>query len=151
MQIMSNSFSELKENVGKGVLEVVNPILGIGAAAGSVNPEIASTAGKLLTIGAGAAGMIGALSVGTGALMKMSGQFTQVSMARGVATKSLTGAGKAAGALGALAAAAVVYELGKALNDASINADKLAAAQDRASTAFAKTGKFDVSNFLARR
>jgi hypothetical protein len=98
MQIMSNSFSELKENVGKGVLEIVNPILGIGAAAGSVNPQIAETAGKLGTIGAGAAGMIGALSLGTGALMKMSGQFTQVSTVGGVATRSLTGAGKAAGA-----------------------------------------------------
>lgn len=149
MQIMSNSFSELKENVGKGVLEIVNPILGIGAAAGSVNPAIAETAGKLGTIGAGAAGMIGAVSVGTGALMKMKGQFTQVSMAGGVATTSLTGAGKAAGALGALAAAAVVYELGKALNDASINADKLAAATDRGSTAFAKTGKIDLGNFKA--
>ena len=147
MQIMSNSFSELKENVGKGVLEIVNPILGIGAAAGSVNPEIASTAGKLGTIGAGAAGMIGALSLGTGALMKMSGQFTQVATVGGVATRSLTGAGKAAGALGALAAAAVVYELGKALNDASINADKLAAATDRASNNFATTGKVNLQDF----
>jgi len=149
LQIMSNSFSELKENVGKGVLEIVNPLLGIGAAAGSVNPEIASTAGKLGTIAAGAAGMIGTVSIATGALMKMKGQFTQVSMAGGVATTSLTGAGKAAGALGALAAAAVVYELGKALNDASINADKLAAATDRGSTAFAKTGKIDLGNFKA--
>ena len=147
LQIMSNSFSELKENVGKGVLEIVNPILGIGAAAGSVNPQIAETAGKLGTIGAGAAGMIGTVSIATGALMKMKGQFTQVTGSGATATTSLTNAGKAAGALGALAAAAVVYELGKALNDASINADKLAAAQDRASTAFAKTGKFDVSNF----
>jgi hypothetical protein len=149
LQIMSNSFSELKENVGKGVLEIVNPILGIGAAAGSVNPAIAETAGKLGTIGAGAAGMIGTVSIATGALMKMKGQFTQVTGSGAAATTSLTTAGKAAGALGALAAAAVVYELGKALNDASINADKLAAATDRGSTAFAKTGKIDLGNFKA--
>ena len=149
MQIMSNSFSELKENVGKGVLEIVNPLLSIGATAGSINPEIASTAGKLGTIGAGAAGMIGTVSIATGALMKMKGQFTQVSGEGAAATTSLTGAGKAAGALGALAAAAVVYELGKALNDASINADKLAAATDRASTNFAATGKIDLSDFKA--
>jgi len=79
----------------------------------------------------------------------MKGQFTQVTGEGAAATTSLTGAGKAAGALGALAAAAVVYELGKALNDASINADKLAAATDRASTNFAATGKIDLKDFKA--
>jgi hypothetical protein len=147
MQIMSNSFSELKENVGKGVLEIVNPILGIGAAAGSVNPAIAETAGKLGTIGAGAAGMIGTVSLATGALMKMKGQFTQVTGSGATATTSLTGAGKAAGALGALAAAAAIYAIGDALNDASFNADKFAASTDRLSTDFAKTGKIDLEKF----
>ena len=147
MQIMSNSFSELKENVGKGVLEIVNPILGIGAAAGSVNPEIASTAGKLGTIGAGAAGMIGTVSIATGALMKMKGQFTQVTGSGAAATTSLTGAGKAAGAIGAIGAAVAIYEIGNALNDASFNADKFAASSDRLSTDFAKTGKIDLEKF----
>ena len=147
MQIMSNSFSELKENVGKGVLEIVNPILGIGAAAGSVNPAIAETAGKLGTIGAGAAGMIGTVSIATGALMKMKGQFTQVTGTGAAATTSLTTAGKAAGALGALAAAAAIYEIGNALNDASFNADKFAAASDRLSTDFTKTGTISMEKF----
>jgi len=147
MEIMKNKFGELKESVGKGVLDVVNPILNIGAAAGDINPAVGETAGKLATIGAGAAGMIGTVSVATGALMRMKGQFTQVTGSGASATTSLTGAGKAAGALGALAAAAAIYEIGNALNDASFNADKFAAASDRLSTDFTKTGTISMEKF----
>jgi len=147
MQIMSNSFSELKENVGKGVLEVVNPILGIGAAVGEINPAIGETAGKLGTIGAGAAGLVGALSIGTGAVMKMRDQFTQVSMVGGTATRSLTGVGKAAAAIGAVGAAVVVYQLAKALDEASVNAARVEASLAGISLEVASTGSVSAKSF----
>jgi hypothetical protein len=125
LDIMKNKFGELKESVGKGVLDVVNPILGIGAAAGEINPKVGETAGKLATMGAIGAGLVGTLSVGTGAVMKMRDQFTQVSMVGGTATRSLTGVGKAAAGIGAVGAAIVVYQLAKALDEASVNAAKV--------------------------
>jgi hypothetical protein len=125
MEIMKNKFGELKESVGKGVLDVVNPLLNIGATAGDINPAIGETAGKLATMGAIGAGLVGSLSVGTGAVIKMRDQFTQVSMVGGTATRSLTGVGKAAAAIGAVGAAIVVYQLAKALDEASVNAAKV--------------------------
>jgi hypothetical protein len=127
LDIMKNKFGELKESVGKGVLDVVNPILGIGAAAGEINPKVGETAGKLATMGAIGAGLVGTLSVGTGAVMKMRDQFTQVSMVGGTATRSLTNVGKAAAGIGAIGAAVVVYQLAKALDEASVNAAKVEA------------------------
>ena len=147
MQIMSNSFSELKENVGKGVLEVVNPILGIGAAAGEVNPKIAETTGKLATIGAGAAGLVGALSVGTGAVMKMSANFTTMSGTGAGATKSLTGVGKAAGVIAGVGAAIVIYQIAMALDDVKVNGVAAETTLLDLQTEVEKTGKVSVKSF----
>ena len=147
LDIMKNKFGELKESVGKGVLDVVNPILSIGAAAGDVNPKVGETAGKLATMGAIGAGLVGTLSVGTGAVMKMRDQFTQVSMVGGTATRSLTNVGKAAGVIGAAGAAIAIYQIAKALDDASVNGAKLEASLAAISLEVASTGGVTAKSF----
>jgi len=147
LDIMKNKFGELKESVGKGVLDVVNPILSIGAAAGDVNPKVGETAGKLATMGAIGAGLVGALSVGTGAVIKMRDQFTQVSMVSGTATRSLTNVGKAAAAIGAAGAAIAIYQLAQALDEASVNAARVEAILAQIALETASTGSITAGSF----
>ena len=129
------------------MLDVVNPILNIGAAAGEVNPKVGETAGKLATMGAIGAGLVGTLSVGTGAVIKMRDQFTQVSMVGGTATRSLTNVGKAAGVIGAAGAAIAIYQIASALDEASVNGAKLEAALGAISLEVASTGSVTAKSF----
>ena len=147
LEIMKANFGDLKESLGKGVIGVVKPFLEIGATASVVNPQIVETTGKLAAIGAVGAGLVGSLSLATGAVMKMSGQFTQVSMVGGTATRSLTNVGKAAGAIGAVGAAIAIYQIAKALDEASVNGARLEASLAAISLEVASTGNVTAKSF----
>jgi hypothetical protein len=79
--------------------------------------------------------------------MKMRDQFTQVSMVGGTATRSLTNVGKAAGAIGAVGAAIAVYQIAKALDEASVNGAKLEASLGAISLEVAETGGVTAKSF----
>jgi hypothetical protein len=110
LEIMNNKFGELKESIGSGILDVVNPLLSIGGALGEVNPQIGESVGKVGAIGAAGSLAVGGLSILAGQAIKLRSVFTTVDMSSGIATRSLTGMGKAAGALGLIAATAVVSD-----------------------------------------
>ena len=141
LEIAKAKFGELKESIGGGVLDVVNPLLNIATAAGEISPEAGNAAGKIATIGTIGAGLVGSLSVGTGAVMKMKDNFTTMSGEGENATKKLTGAGKAAGVIGAAGAAFAIYEIGKALNEAAFDAVKFDTAFKDLQTGATTSGK----------
>ena len=141
LEIMKNKFGELKESIGGGVLDVVNPLLNIAAAAGEISPEAGNAAGKIATIGTIGAGLVGSLSVGTGAVIKMKDNFTTMSGEGENATRKLTGAGKAAGVIGAAGAAFAIFEIGKALNEAAFDAVKFDTAFKDLQTGATTSGK----------
>ena len=147
LEIMSNKFGELRESLGAGVLDVVNPLLSMAAAAGEISPAAAEATGKLATIGTIGAGLVGSLSVGTGAVMKMKDQFTTMSGEGDNATRKLTGVGKAAGVIAAIGAAVAIYEVGKALNEAAFDAAKYETALTNLSTEVIKTGEVSAKSF----
>ena len=149
LEIAKAKFGELKESIGGGVLDVVNPLLNIATAAGEISPEAGNAAGKIATIGTIGAGLVGSLSVGTGAVMKMKDNFTTMSGEGENATRKLTGAGKAAGVIGAAGAAFAIYEIGKALNEATFDAAKFDNAMTDLQTGATKTGKVSIESFKA--
>ncbi len=111
LEIMNNKFGELKESIGSGILDVVNPLLSIGGALGEVNPQIGESVGKVGAIGAASSLAVGGLSILAGQAIKLRSVFTTVDMSSGIATRSLTGMGKAAAGLGLVAATVVVSDL----------------------------------------
>ena len=147
LEIAKAKFGELKESIGGGVLEVVNPLLNIATAAGEISPEAGNAAGKIATIGTIGAGLVGSLSVGTGAVMKMKDQFTTLSGEGENATRKMTGAGKAAGAIAAVGAAIAIYEIASALNEAAFDAAKYDTALTKLSTELIKTGEVSAKSF----
>ena len=147
LEIMKNKFGELKESVGTGVLDVVNPLLNIGGALGEVNPQIGETVGKLATIGAVGAGLVGSLSVGAGAIIKMRDSFTTLSGTGADATRSLTNVGKAAAVVGGAATVYAIYQIAKALNQASVDAAAVAFEISSIELELSKTGKVSAESF----
>ena len=132
LEIMNNKFGELKESIGSGILDVVNPLLSIGGALGEVNPQIGESVGKVGAIGAAGSLAVGGLSILAGQAIKLRSVFTTVDASSGVATRSLTGMGKAAAALGLVAATAVVSDFvfgimnaGKVADNTRIAIDEL--------------------------
>ena len=132
LEIMNNKFGELKESVGSGILDVVNPLLSIGGALGEVNPQIGESVGKVGAIGAAGSLAVGGLSILAGQAVKLRGVFTTVDASSGVATRSLTGMGRAAAGLGLVAATVVVsdfvmgiFNAGKVADDTRRAIDEL--------------------------
>ena len=147
LEIMKANFGDLKESLGKGVIDVFNPFLEIGATASVVNPQIAETTGKIAAIGAVSAGLVGSLSLGTGAVMKMSSNFTTLSGTGAGATKSLTGVGKAAGVIAGIGAAIVIYQIAMALDDVKVNGVAAETTLLDLQTEVENTGKVSVKSF----
>ena len=132
LEIMNNKFGELKESVGSGILDVVNPLLSIGGALGEVNPQIGESVGKVGAIGAASSLAVGGLSILAGQAIKLRGVFTTVDASSGIATRSLTGMGRAAAGLGLVAATVVVsdfvmgiFNAGKVADDTRRAIDEL--------------------------
>jgi hypothetical protein len=147
LEIMKANFGDLKESLGKGVIGVVKPFLEIGATASVVNPQIVETTGKIAAIGAVGAGLVGSLSLGTGAVMKMSSNFTTLSGTGAGATKSLTGVGKAAGVIAGIGAAIVIYQIAMALDDVKVNGVAAETTLLDLQTEVENTGKVSVKSF----
>jgi len=147
LEIAKAKFGELKESIGGGVLDVVNPLLNIATAAGDISPAAGEATGKLAAIGTIGAGLVGSLSVGTGAVMKMKDNFTTLSGEGENATRKMTGAGKAAGAIAAVGAAIAIYEIASALNEAAFDAAKYDTALTKLSTELIKTGEVSAKSF----
>jgi hypothetical protein len=141
LEIAKNRFGELRESIGGGVLDVVNPLLNIATAAQDISPKAGEAAGQIATIGTIGAGLVGTLSVGTGAVMKMRDNFTTMSGEGENATRKLTGVGKAAGVIGAAGAAFAIYQIASALNEASVDAVKLDTALTKVSSEVKSTGE----------
>ena len=141
LEIAKNRFGELRESIGGGVLDVVNPLLNIATAAQDISPKAGEAAGQIATIGTIGAGLVGTLSVGTGAVMKMRDNFTTMSGEGANATRKLTGVGKAAGVIGAAGAAFAIYQIASALNDASVDAVRLDTALTKVSSEVKSTGE----------
>ena len=139
LEIMNNKFGELKESIGSGILDVVNPLLSIGGALGEVNPQIGESVGKVGAIGAAGSLAVGGLSILAGQAVKLRGVFTTVDMSSGIATRSLTGMGKAAGALGLVAATAVVSDFVFGIMNAGKVADDTRTAVDQLTIALNTT------------
>ena len=136
LEIMKNKFGELRESIGGGVLDIVNPIISFGAAVSDVNPKITETVGQVAALGTIGAGLVGSLSVGTGAVMKMRDNFTTLTGTGDSAVRSLNNVGKAAGGL---AVATVVVGglliLRNAIDKAAGGAQDLTAATEDLSAA----------------
>lgn len=147
LEIAKAKFGELKESIGGGVLDVVNPLLNVATAAGEISPAAGDAAGKIGAIGAIGAGLVGSLSVGTGAVMKMKDNFTTMSGEGENATRKLTGVGKAAGAVAAVGAAVAIFEIGKALNEATFDAARFDNALKDLQTGVTSTGKVTIASF----
>jgi hypothetical protein len=147
LEIAKNRFGELRESMGSGVLDIVNPLLDIATAAGDISPEAGNAAGQIATIGTIGAGLVGSLSVGTGAVMKMRDNFTTMSGEGDNATRKLTGVGKAAGVIAAVGAAIAIYEVASALNDAAFDAAKYETALTDLNTEVIKTGEVSAKSF----
>ena len=139
LEIMNNRFGELKESIGSGILDVVNPLLSIGGALGEVNPQIGESVGKVGAIGAAGSLAVGGLSILAGQAVKLRSVFTTVNTTSGVATRSLTGMGKAAGALGLVAATAVVSDFVFGIMNAGKVADDTRQAVDELTIALNTT------------
>lgn len=132
LDIMKNKFGELKESIGKGVLDVVMPIASIGTALSDVNPVIGQTVGKVGTIGAASSLAVGGVSILAGQAIKLRGAFTTVTGEGAAATRSMTGFGKAAAGIGLVVGTAIVADLvfgvinsGKAADDTAKAFDDL--------------------------
>jgi hypothetical protein len=147
LEIAKAKFGELKESIGGGVLDVVNPLLNIATAAGDISPAAGEAAGKIGAIGAIGAGLVGSLSVGTGAVMKMRDNFTTMSGEGENATRKLSKVGKAAGAIAAVGAAVAIFEIANALNDATFDAEKFELALTKLKTGATTTGKVSAQSF----
>jgi hypothetical protein len=147
LEIAKAKFGELKESIGGGVLDVVNPLLNIATAAGDISPAAGDAAGKIGAIGAIGAGLVGSLSVGTGAVMKMRDNFTTMSGEGEGATRKLNKVGKAAGAIAAVGAAVAIFEIANALNDATFDAEKFELALTKLKTGATSTGKVSAQSF----
>ena len=141
LEIAKNRFGELRESIGGGVLDVVNPLLNIATAAQDISPKAGEAAGQIATIGTIGAGLVGTLSVGTGAVMKMRDNFTTMSGEGANATRKLTGVGKAAGVIGAAGAAFAIYQIASALNEASVDAVRLDTALTNVASEVKSTGE----------
>jgi hypothetical protein len=147
LEIMNNKFGELKESVGSGILDVVNPLLSIGGALGEVNPQIGETVGKVGAIGAAGSLAVGGLSILAGQAIKLRSVFTSVDMSSGVATRSLTGMGKAAAGLGFVAATAVVSDFVFGLLNAGDAADRVRTGIDKLTISINDTGDTSLPEF----
>ena len=141
MEIMKNKFGELKESIGKGVLDVVTPVANIGLAFDGVSPKIGEAAGKIGTIGAAGSLAVGGISILAGQAIKLRSVFTTVSGEGLNATRSVTGFGKAAGALGLVAATALVADFAFGILNAGQIADNTAGALDDLKISLAGGGK----------
>jgi hypothetical protein len=144
---MNNKFGELKESIGSGILDVVNPLLSIGGALGEVNPQIGESVGKVGAIGAAGSLAVGGLSILAGQAIKLRSVFTTVDMSSGVATRSLTGVGKAAAALGFVAATAVVSDFVFGLLNAGDAADRVRRGIDQLTISVNDTGDTSLPEF----
>lgn len=107
---------------------------------------------NFILVTAGVAAAIGPVTTIVGTLMRagtvlgdMRGKLTQVTESADGSTTSLTRTGKAAVALGAVGAALAVYQMGKALNDATKDAVGLETAVNRLKVA---DGPKDVASAL---
>ena len=140
LDIMKNKFGELKESIGKGVLDVVMPIANIGTALSDVNPVIGETVGKVGTIGAASSLAVGGVSILAGQAIKLRGAFTTVTGEGAAATRSMTGLGKAAAGVGLVVATAVVADLVFGVINSGKAADDTAAAFDHLRTALKGSG-----------
>ena len=147
LEIMNNKFGELKESVGSGILDVVNPLLSIGGALGEVNPQIGESVGKVGAIGAAGSLAVGGLSILAGQAIKLRSVFTSVDMSSGVATRSLTGMGKAAAGLGLVAATAVVSDFVFGLLNAGDAADRVRKGIDELTISINDTGDTSLPEF----
>ena len=147
LEIMNNKFGELKESVGSGILDVVNPLLSIGGALGEVNPQIGESVGKVGAIGAAGSLAVGGLSILAGQAVKLRSVFTTVDASSGVATRSLTGIGKAAAALGLVAATAVVSDFVFGLLNAGEVADNTRRAIDNLTISINTAGDTSLPEF----
>ena len=147
LEIMNNKFGELKESIGSGILDVVNPLLSIGGALGEVNPQIGETAGKVGAIGAAGSLAVGGLSILAGQATKLRSVFTTVDMSSGVATRSLNGMGKAAAGLGLVAATAVVADFVFGILNAGKTADDTRRAIDELTISVNNTSDTSLPEF----
>ena len=147
LEIMNNKFGELKESIGSGILDVVNPLLSIGGALGEVNPQIGETAGKVGAIGAAGSLAVGGLSILAGQAVKLRSVFTTVDMSSGVATRSLNGMGKAAAGLGFVAATALVTDFVFGLLNAGDAADRIRTGIDKLTISINTAGDSSLPEF----
>ena len=147
LEIMNNKFGELKESIGSGILEVVNPLLSIGGALGEVNPQIGETVGKVGAIGAAGSLAVGGLSILAGQAIKLRSVFTTVDMSSGIATRSLTGIGKAAAGLGFIAATAVISDFVFGLLNAGDAADRVRTGIDKLTISINDTSDASLPEF----
>ena len=147
LEIMNNKFGELKESIGSGILDVVNPLLSIGGALGEVNPQIGESVGKVGAIGAAGSLAVGGLSILAGQAIKLRSVFTTVDASSGIATRSLTGMGKAAAGLGLVAATAVVSDFVFGLLNAGTTADNTREAIDNLTISINTAGDTSLPEF----
>jgi len=147
LEIMNNKFGELKESIGSGILDVVNPLLSIGGALGEVNPQIGETVGKVGAIGAAGSLAVGGLSILAGQAIKLRSVFTTVDMSSGVATRSLTGMGKAAAGLGFVAATALVTDFVFGLLNAGDAAERVRTGVDKLTISINTAGDSSLPEF----
>ena len=147
LEIMNNKFGELKESIGSGILDVVNPLLSIGGALGEVNPQIGESVGKVGAIGAAGSLAVGGLSILAGQAIKLRNVFTTVDASSGIATRSLTGMGKAAAGLGFVAATAVVSDFVFGLLNAGDTADRVRKGIDQLTISVNDTGDTSLPEF----
>ena len=118
LEILKNNLGDLGESVGGGAASVFGDIAGGAAKAvaqlNELNPAIGDSIGRI-----GAIGGISATALGS--LASLVGQFGKLKKATFDAESGLTKFGKAAAAIGVVAAVAVVFQISEALRDAAIN------------------------------
>lgn len=116
--ILANQMDELKESLGRGVLQVLNDVLPVvNSAAGGfnkLNDSTGGTIGAMTTVGTGILAVAGSAGLAINAVTKLKTTFTQAAAASKVAGMGLT-----AGAytLAAAAGVAIGAALGGAINE----------------------------------
>lgn len=120
-RILKAELENLATGIGTGLLPAFTAIVSGAAqvvgALNSISPEAKTMLGTLAVGGVGVVGALSGISLVTGQLLKMRDRFTEVT----AAGRTLSTAGKAAGALGlAVGAAAIAFALLKANSDDTV-------------------------------
>ena len=122
---LHNNFDDVKSQIGKGANEVFEPIVrgaaDMAESLAKANPALLQTVGHFTAIGSIGVTAFGGLATAAGQIVNIQQAAQGLGLKFKDAEGNLTGLSKGLIGLGAVGAAAAIYEVGKGLEDATEN------------------------------